>query len=82
MKKKILIISAVFPPEQVTSAFLNYDLAHELAKEYDVTVLRPYPTRPIGATFDSADYMYGIMDENQPEAIPALVEAIGKNPNE
>ena len=34
------------------------------------------------ATFDSADYMYGIMDENQPEAIPALVEAINKNPNE
>lgn len=55
MKKRVLIISAVFPPEQVTSAFLNYDLAHELTKEYDVTVLRPYPTRPIGATFDSAD---------------------------
>lgn len=53
--KRILIISAVFPPEQVTSAFLNYDLAHELAKEYDVTVLRPYPTRPIGATFDSSE---------------------------
>jgi len=55
MKKKILIISAVFPPEQVTSAFLNYDLAHELAKEYEVTVLRPYPTRPIGAKFESAE---------------------------
>ena len=41
----------MFPPEQVTSAFLNYDLAHELAKEYIVTVLRPNPTRPIGATF-------------------------------
>lgn len=54
-KRKILIVSAVFPPEQVTSAFLNYDLAHELAKEYDVTVLRPYPTRPIGAKFDNAD---------------------------
>ena len=54
-KRKILIVSAVFPPEQVTSAFLNYDLAHELAKEYDVTVLRPYPTRPIGATFETAD---------------------------
>ena len=53
MQKKILIISAVFPPEQVTSAFLNYDLAHELAKEYEVTVLRPYPTRPIGAKFES-----------------------------
>lgn len=53
--KKILIISGVFPPEQVTSAFLNYDLAHELAKEYDVTVLRPYPTRPIGSKFESAE---------------------------
>lgn len=53
--KRILIISAVFPPEQVTSAFLNYDLAHELAKEYEVTVLRPYPTRPIGAKFESAE---------------------------
>lgn len=49
--KKILIISAVFPPEQVTSAFLNYDLAKELAKDYKVTVLRPKPTRPIGASF-------------------------------
>ena len=57
MKKKILIVSAVFPPEQVTSAFLNYDLAHELAKEYEVTVLRPYPTRPVGAKFDSAELM-------------------------
>lgn len=55
MNKRILIISAVFPPEQVTSAFLNYDLAHELAKNYEVTVLRPYPTRPIGAKFVSVD---------------------------
>lgn len=51
IKKKILIISAVFPPEQVTSAYLNYDLAKALAKEYSVIVLRPKPTRPIGATF-------------------------------
>lgn len=51
MKKRILIISAVFPPEQVTSAYLNYDLAKALAKDYRVTVLRPRPTRPIGATF-------------------------------
>lgn len=54
-KRKILIVSAVFPPEQVTSAFLNYDLAHELAKGYDVTVFRPYPTRPIGAKFDNVE---------------------------
>lgn len=51
MPKNILIISAVFPPEQVTSAFLNYDLAKALAKDCRVTVLRPKPTRPIGTTF-------------------------------
>lgn len=54
-KKRILVVSAVFPPEPVTSATLNYDLAAELAKEYDVTVLRPYPTRPFGMQFDNAD---------------------------
>ena len=53
--KKVLIVSAVFPPELVTSAFLNYDLAKALAKVYDVTVLLPYPTRPIGARFESAE---------------------------
>ena len=51
MALKVLIISAVFPPEQVTSALLNYDLARELSKQYDVTVLRPYPTRPMGMVF-------------------------------
>lgn len=49
--KRILIISAVFPPEQVTSAFLNYDLAKSLAENYRVTVLRPKPTRPFGERF-------------------------------
>lgn len=52
MRKIFLIVSAVFPPEQVTSALMNYDLAKELSKEYDVTVLRPNPTRPIGMEFD------------------------------
>ena len=55
MRKKILIVSAVFPPEQVTSAFLNYDLAHEMAEKCDVTVLRPFPSRPFGTSFISAD---------------------------
>ena len=50
--KSLLIISAVFPPEQVTSALLNYDMAKELAKKYNVTVLRPYPTRPIGIEYE------------------------------
>lgn len=52
MKKQILIISAVFPPEQVTSALMNCDLARALSKDYEVTVLRPYPTRPIGMKFN------------------------------
>lgn len=52
MHKRIVIISAVFPPEQVTSALMNYDLAKVLCKDYDVIVLRPYPTRPIGMKFD------------------------------
>lgn len=55
VKKSVLIVSGVFPPEQVTSALMNYDLAVELAKMYDVTVLRPYPTRPLGTKYENAD---------------------------
>lgn len=51
MRKKIVIISAVFPPEPVTSATLNYDLAAELAKEIEVVVLKPRPSRPAGFDF-------------------------------
>lgn len=57
--KKILIVSGVFPPEQVTSALMNYDLAKALSKDYRVTVLRPYPTRPVGMKFD----YHGMGDE-------------------
>lgn len=49
--KNILIISAVFPPEPVTSATLNYDLAVALSREYNVTVLTPKPSRPAGFDF-------------------------------
>ena len=55
MKKHILIISAVFPPEQVTSALMTYDIVRELAMKYTVTVLRPRPTRPIGAHFENTE---------------------------
>jgi glycosyltransferase involved in cell wall biosynthesis len=48
---KILIISAVFPPEPVVSASISFDLANELAKENEVTVLCPPPTRPLGYHF-------------------------------
>lgn len=59
MKYKVVIISAVFPPEQVTSALMNYDLAKALSNDYEVTVLRPYPTRPAGSQYN----YHGMKDE-------------------
>lgn len=50
---KILIISAVFPPEPVVSALLSRDLADELARKHNVVVLCPKPTRPHGFKFDN-----------------------------
>lgn len=48
---KILIISAVFPPEPVVSANLAFDVASTLSLENKVTVLCPRPTRPFGFVF-------------------------------
>lgn len=56
--KNILIISAVFHPEPLTSAMMNYDLAVDLAKEHNVTVLRPKPSRPIGKEYIYNDGSY------------------------
>jgi glycosyltransferase involved in cell wall biosynthesis len=44
----ILIITAVFPPEPVVSAGMTFNLAEKLAEKYDVTVISPAPTRPLG----------------------------------
>ena len=52
--KKILILSCVFPPEPVVSANLSLDIAIALAeKSYEVTVISPKPTRPLGFKFDT-----------------------------
>lgn len=58
--KKILIVSAVFHPEPLTSAIMNYDLAMKLAEGNKVTVLRPKPTRPIGKEhiYDDSSYPF------------------------
>jgi glycosyltransferase involved in cell wall biosynthesis len=48
---KILIISAVFPPEPVVSSKLSFDLASTLSLNNKVTVLCPKPTRPYGFDF-------------------------------
>lgn len=56
--KKILIISAVFPPEPVVSAQISYALAVELSQSNIVTVLCPQPTRPSGFNFDNITTRY------------------------
>lgn len=53
---KILIIAGVFYPEPIVSAGLMKDLATELSKDYQVTVIRPKPSRPMG--FEIPDYSY------------------------
>lgn len=50
--KKLLIISAVFPPEPVVSAKLSYDIASNISDHFDVIVISPKPTRPFGYKFD------------------------------
>lgn len=51
--KKVLIISAVFPPEPVVSASLSFDIATSLAEDNMVTVISPSPTRPEGFDFSN-----------------------------
>lgn len=54
-KDRILIVASVFPPDAVTSAYLNVDLAKALARTDKVTVIRPFPSRPKGVTYTSND---------------------------
>jgi glycosyltransferase involved in cell wall biosynthesis len=49
---RILIVSAVFPPEPVISAMLSKDIADALSVKNEITVLCPQPSRPEGFTFD------------------------------
>ena len=52
---KNLIIASVFPPDAVTSAYLNIDLANALSKGSPVTVIRPFPSRPKGVSYTEKD---------------------------
>ena len=48
----IVIVNAVFPPEPVVSAKIGLDLAKHLCScGHTVTVLCPYPTRPLSASY-------------------------------
>ncbi len=48
IKARCLIVSAVFAPEPIVSAMLSKQLAEALAERHDVTVVRPFPSRPYG----------------------------------
>lgn len=50
---KILLISALFPPEPVVSAMLSKDIAEELSKKNSIVVLCPNPSRPEGFQFET-----------------------------
>lgn len=58
MKKNILIITAVFPPEPIVSANLMVELATELSHKFNVTVIHPQPTRPLGFKFNNTKQQY------------------------
>lgn len=49
---KILLISALFPPEPVVSAMLTRDIAQRLSEENNVVVICPRPSRPEGYQFE------------------------------
>lgn len=66
-RKKILMACGVFWPEPIVSAGLMKDLASALATEYDVTVLCPMPTRPMGfkvPEFSDAGFPFKIVRVN------------------
>jgi colanic acid biosynthesis glycosyl transferase WcaI len=49
---KVLIVSAVFPPETVVTAHTSFQIADELFRHgHQVTVLAPFPSRPDGELF-------------------------------
>lgn len=56
MNNNVIIISAVFPPEPLVTAFLSYDLANNLSKDINVTVLSPNPSRPFGYELSLTSY--------------------------
>lgn len=46
---RVALVSAVFPPEPLTTAMTSSDLAEELARRgHDVIVVSPFPNRPSG----------------------------------
>ena len=47
----ILVVSAVFPPEPLTSAFIAKEIVEELSRDSEVKVITPKPSRPLGSKY-------------------------------
>lgn len=65
IRNRIVIITGVFIPEPIVSANIMADLAELLSLKYDVTVLRPHPTRPEGfkvPEYNFKDKSYEVME--------------------
>lgn len=43
-----LLVSALFPPEPVVSANLSRDIANSLSSDFDLCIVSPPPSRPLG----------------------------------
>lgn len=53
---RILIITAIFPPESLVSAWMSYNLAIGLSENAEVVVLSPYPSRMVGSNNSTDEY--------------------------
>lgn len=52
---KLLIITAVFPPEPVVSAKLSNDIVNCLSEQSEISVISPRPSRPQGFKFSKVN---------------------------
>ena len=65
VKNKVVIITGVFFPEPIVSAGLMSDLAERMSVDYEVTVLRPHPTRPLGfkvPEFENKEWPFEVIE--------------------
>lgn len=65
MKHRVFFITGVFLPEPIVSAGLMADLAEKMSEHFQVTVIRPHPSRPFGFSmpeFDTSRLSYNVVE--------------------
>lgn len=66
-KKKLLLVTCSFPPEPIVAAGISEAIANKLSQEFEVRVVCPPPTRPLGMNFSK---------RNDAEHLPYKIEEI------